>query len=103
MKPPTSGPITGPIRAGTVSQAIAVTMSALATERSRTSRPTGAIIAPPRPWSRRAATSSRQGIAQAARDRAREEHDDGAAEDVLAPNRSATQPLIGMNTARLNR
>ena len=51
MKPPSSGPITGPIRAGTVSQAMAVTISALATERSRTSRPTGTIMAPPRPCS----------------------------------------------------
>ena len=37
---------------------MAVTSSSLATERSRTSRPTGTIIAPPRPCSSRAATSS---------------------------------------------
>jgi hypothetical protein len=56
MKPPRGGPSTGPIRAGTVSQAMADTMSLLATVRSSTSRPTGTIMAPPMPWNSRAAT-----------------------------------------------
>ncbi len=57
MKPPSGGPTTGPISAGMVSQASASTMSAFGAERSSTSRPTGTIIAPPRPWNTRAAIS----------------------------------------------
>jgi hypothetical protein len=56
MKPPTGGPSTGPSSAGTVSQAMAATSSCLAAVRSRTSRPTGTIIAPPMPWRTRAPT-----------------------------------------------
>ena len=40
MKPPSGGPITGPIRAGTVTQAMALTSALLSMERSNTSRPT---------------------------------------------------------------
>ena len=57
MKPPSGGPITGPISAGTVRYAIAATSSAFGIERSTTSRPTGTIIAPPMPWTMRASTS----------------------------------------------
>ena len=57
MKPPTGGPSTGPSRAGTVNQDMASTSSSAATLRSSTSRPTGTIMAPPRPWTNRAATS----------------------------------------------
>ena len=58
MKPPSGGPITGPISAGTVTHAIALTSALLSIERSSTSRPTGVIIAPPRPWTMRAITKS---------------------------------------------
>ena len=50
MKPPSGGPITGPIRAGMVSQASAEISSAFGTVRRMTSRPTGTIMAPPMPW-----------------------------------------------------
>ncbi len=56
MNPPSGGPRIGPISAGMTSQDSACTMSALATLRSRTSRPTGTIIAPPIPCRNRAAT-----------------------------------------------
>ena len=49
MKPPSGGPITGPISAGMVSQASARTMSERGTERISTRRPTGVIMAPPMP------------------------------------------------------
>ena len=49
MKPPSGGPITGPIRAGMVSQASAEISSAFGTVRKMTSRPTGTIMAPPMP------------------------------------------------------
>ena len=58
MKPPSGGPITGPISAGTVTQAMASTSALLSTERSSTSRPTGVIIAPPMPCRMRARTKS---------------------------------------------
>ena len=58
MKPPSGGPITGPISAGTVTQAIALTSALLSIERSSTSRPTGVIIAPPMPCRMRAITKS---------------------------------------------
>ena len=53
MKPPSGGPITGPSSAGIVSQASAEIISDLATLRKMTRRPTGTIIAPPRPWTMR--------------------------------------------------
>ena len=49
MKPPTGGPITGPISAGTVSQASEPTSSRFGTDFRITSRPTGTIMAPPIP------------------------------------------------------
>ena len=49
MKPPSGGPITGPIKAGMVSQARAEISSDFGTVRRITNRPTGTIIAPPMP------------------------------------------------------
>ena len=57
MAPPTSGPSTGPISAGTVSQAMEPTSSCLGTVLRITSRPTGTIMAPPMPWTMRPTTS----------------------------------------------
>ena len=58
MKPPSGGPITGPINAGTVTQAIAFTSALLSINRNSTRRPTGVIIAPPTPCRMRAITKS---------------------------------------------
>ena len=103
MKPPSSGPITGPISAGTVSQAMAPTMSALVTERRRTRRPTGTIMAPPKPCSMRAATSCHRELLSPHRIEPVRKTTMAPRKTFFAPYRSATQPLIGMNTARLNR
>ena len=56
MNPPTGGPSIGPTSAGMVIQAMACTSSLFGTLRSKTSRPTGIIIAPPMPWMERATT-----------------------------------------------
>ena len=76
MKPPSGGPITGPISAGTVTQAIALTSALLSIERSSTSRPTGVIIAPPMPCRMRAMTKWVTEVRQRAADRAHHEHGD---------------------------
>src|SRR6478735_5554439 len=79
MKPPNGGPITGPTSAGTVTHAMALTSALLSIERSSTSRPTGVIIEP----------TMNTAIARL--------------NTMRAPNRSAVQPLAGMNTASDNR
>src|SRR6201747_388328 len=103
MKPPSGGPITGPTSAGTVTHAMALTSALLSIERSSTSRPTGVIMAPPAPCRMRAITKSVT--------------DDDSAQPIeptmntaiaientaRAPQRSAVQPLAGMNTARDSR
>ncbi len=103
MKPPRGGPISGPISAGVVSQAIRSTISCFGALRSTTSRPTGVIIAPPSPCRTRASTNpsseldSPQAIEPAVKTAM------ALANTVRAPKRSAAQPLTGMKTARLRR
>src|ERR1700730_6389622 len=58
MKPPMGGPSTGPSCAGTCRYAMVRTSCERSTLRNRTSRPTGTIMAPPKPCSTRAAVSS---------------------------------------------
>ena len=77
MKPPSGGPITGPISAGTVTHVIALTSALLSIERSSTSRPTGVIIAPPMPCRMRAMTKWVDVLRQRAADRPDHEHADG--------------------------
>ena len=99
MKPPSGGPITGPTSAGTVTQAIALTSALLSIERSSTSRPTGVIIAPPKPCTMRAITKSvtEEDSAQPIEPTMKTAM---AIENTMrAPKRSAVQPLAGMNTA----
>ncbi len=103
MKPPSGGPTTGPTSAGTVSQDIAATSSDFATERSSTSRPTGTIIAPPTPCRMRAATRKARSSARPHRIEPTVNTAIAARNTVRVPNRSAIQPLAGMNTARLSR
>src|SRR4051812_21757894 len=99
MKPPSGGPITGPTSAGTVTHAMALTSALLSMERSKTRRPTGVIIAPPAPCTIRAITKwvteedSAQPIEPAMNTAIAIEN------TARAPNRSAVQPLAGMNTA----
>src|SRR3979409_1594603 len=99
MKPPSGGPITGPISAGTVTHVIALTSALLSIERSNTNRPTGVIMAPPMPCRMRAITKwvtledSAQPIDPTMKTAMAIEN------TMRAPKRSAVQPLAGMNTA----
>ena len=71
-------------------------------ERNSTSRPTGTIIAPPRPWNTRAA------MRVASEDEAPHRIEPSVKttialqNTVRAPKRSATQPEAGMNTASVS-
>src|SRR3954463_10955577 len=99
MKPPSGGPITGPTSAGTVTHAMALTSALLSIERNSTNRPTGVIMAPPAPCTIRAITKwvteedSAQPIEPTMNTAIAIEN------TARAPNRSAVQPLAGMNTA----
>ena len=55
--PPTSGPRIGPSSAGMLISASARTSCSFSTERTRISRATGTIMAPPIPWTMRAPMS----------------------------------------------
>jgi len=71
--------------------------------RSNTSRPTGTINAPPMPWRMRAATRAASEFAMPQPIEPKVKTTIAALKTRLAPNRSAVQPLIGMNTARLSK
>ena len=79
-----------------------MTISDLETLRSSTSRPTGTIIAPPRPWNMRAPISV--GSETDAPHRIEPSVNTTIAEQntVRAPSLSATQPEAGMNTASVS-
>ena len=103
MKPPSGGPTTGPSSAGIVSHAMAATSSVFAAVRSSSSRPTGTIMAPPRPCRTRAATSSTRPSDSPHRIDPTVNTMIAARNTVRVPKRSAIQPLAGMNTVRLSR
>ena len=98
-KPPSTGPIIGPNRAGMVTQIIATTSSRLSTVRTRISRATGVIMAPPTPSTMRAITNwvsdcdSAQPIEPEMNTRMARRN------TLRAPKRSAVQPDTGRNTA----
>jgi len=75
----------------------------LGTLRSTTNRPTGAIIAPAMPCSMRAAISSGRLCDRPQSSDETANSTMAARNTSLAPNRSATQPLIGRNTAEASR
>jgi hypothetical protein len=64
IAPPSTGPTTGPISAGMVTTLMAPTSSLFGVVRSRTRRPTGPIMAPAHPCTRRAAISSARLLAK---------------------------------------
>ena len=99
MKPPSGGPSTGPMSAGMVSQASAEISSAFGTLRKMTSRPTGTIMAPPMPWTMRNSTKSKSDSAKPHAAEPTVKTTMAMRNTVRAPNRSAIQPLTGMNTA----
>ena len=103
IKPPSGGPITGPISAGTLTNDIARTSSDFGTVRNSTSRPTGTIKAPPMPCRMRAPTSSGSVVETPQAIEPRVKTTIAKLNTRRAPNRSAVQPLIGINTARLSR
>lgn len=103
IAPPMIGPMTGPSRAGMVITDIAPTSSSLGVVRSRTSRPTGIIIAPPMPWKIRAMTSWVRSWAKPHAADASAKSTIETMKTRLAPNLSATQPLIGRKTAEASR
>ena len=101
MKPPSGGPNSGPMREGMVREASAATSSAFGTERRMMSRPTGTIIAPPTPWTSRQAANDFSERENAQPMEAAMNTASAVRKVVRAPSRSATQPLIGTNTASL--
>src|SRR5437870_1184804 len=93
MKPPTGGPMIGPISAGIVTHAIASTSRCLSIERTSTSLPTGVIIAPPMPCTMRDHEFGQRACERAA-DRADHEGRDRGAEH------GACAEAVGRPTAR---
>ena len=101
--PPTIGPTVGPIIAGIVIQFIADTNSERGKLRSRISRPTGVIIAPPKPCMTRIANSIGRLVERPHSAEPSVKIATAAQNTRRVPSRSAIQPLTGMNTARLSR
>jgi len=103
MKPPSGGPVTGPSSAGRLTYDIARTSSERGTVLSSTSRPTGTIIAPPIPCTMRDRTRSGRVCDRPQPIEPSMKTTIAALNTRRAPKRSAVQPLIGTNTARLRR
>ena len=76
--------------------------SDLAKVRTRVSRPTGTIMAPPQPCRMRQATSRWMLLEMPQRNEPSVKMPMADENTRRVPNRSAIQPLIGMKTARLN-
>ena len=89
----------GPTSAGSVTQTMALISSRRSTLRTRISRATGVIIAPPMPSTRRPATSWVSEPESAQPIEPSMNTPMAARNTVSAPKRSAVQPLTGMNTA----
>ena len=96
------GPSMGPIRPGMATKLMARMSSDLANVRTRVSRPTGTIMAPPQPCRMRQATSRWMLLDMPQRNDPSVNRPMAEANTRRVPNRSAIQPLIGMKTARLN-
>ena len=100
ITPPVTGPSSGPISAGMTTKFMAASISDRGNVRTRASRPTGVIMAPPMPWTTRAATSIGLFRASPQSSDPSVNSETAQVKTRLVPNRSAIQPLIGMNTAR---
>ena len=103
MSPPSGGPSIGPISAGMAMKESACTSSAFGAVRITTMRPTGTIMAPPRPCAARQNTNWPSELENAQPMEAIMNTASARRKVVHEPTRSATQPLTGMNTARLTR
>ncbi|KAG1166246.1 hypothetical protein G6F35_018303 [Rhizopus arrhizus] len=103
MKPPNGGPSTGANRPGQISMDITRIKSLLGVFLSSTRRPTGTIIAPPIPCRTRSATKPQRLLTSAQAREARVNRINAEEKTRRLPNRSAIQPLMGMNTPSVNR
>ena len=103
MKPPSGGPQIGPISAGMVTSDMALSSWCLSTLRTRISRPTGVIIAPPMPCTMRAMTNSSSECDAAQPIEPRMKTPMAMRNTLRAPKRSAVQPLAGMQMASESR
>jgi hypothetical protein len=81
---------------------IARISSDFAKVRTIVSRPTGSIMAPPQPWRMRQATSRWMLLTRPHSSDPIVKRPMADANTRRVPKRSAIQPLIGMNTARLS-
>lgn len=91
--------MSGPIKAGTVSQAMAETSWSRRVARTSTRRPTGVIIAPPMPCRKREPTKASSEFAKAQKIDPTTKTPIAMRNTRLAPNRSAIQPETGMKIA----
>ena len=101
--PPTGGPSSGAIRPGQVISAMALVSAVFSVVRNTASRPTGTIMAPPNPCTTRAATNGHRLLQAPHRMEPTVKIMIAAVNTSRVPNRSATHPLSGMNTARVSR
>ena len=102
ISPPNSGPRKGPISTGVTMKLMAQARSRLSKERSSMRRPTGVVMAPPNPCKARAASRLSR-FCDAPQSAEPSMNRPSAPQNRrLAPIRSASQPLIGMKTARLS-
>jgi hypothetical protein len=102
-RPPSGGPVMGPSMAGMVSHVMADSISSLRMVESSSSRPTGTIIAPPKPWRMRAATSSPSEADSPHQAEASPKMAMAHMKTRFAPKRSAMKPLTGMKTVSATR
>ena len=99
MKPPTGGPTTGATIAGHVMVEMACIRRLFSVLRTTISRPTGTIMAPPMPCSKRAAVNSVTFCDMPHSTDATVNTPIALKNTVREPQRSATQPLTGMKIA----
>src|SRR5688500_4165119 len=98
-KPPTGGPVSGPISAGTDSQDVAATSWLRGVARSSTRRAIGVIIEPPMPCRNREPTKVSSECEKAQQIEPTMNTAMAARKTLVEPNRSAIQPEIGMKMA----
>src|SRR5580700_5444452 len=96
------GPSMGAIRAGMETKLMVRRRSDFANVRTRVSRPTGTIMAPPQPCRMRQANRTWMLLETPQRNDHSVNRPMADADFRRVPHRSAIQPLMGMNTARLN-
>ena len=102
INPPSRGPSIGPMSPGIATKLMARINSDFAKVRTMVRRPTGSIMAPPQPCRIRQATSRWMLVEMPHRKEPSVNIPMADAKTRRVPKRLATQPEIGMNTARLS-